>query len=495
MTSPPTSGFPRRLLIVLALLAEARLAIGGLIPLTDDEAYYRLWAAHLQFGYFDHPPMIAWWIRLGEAVAGQGPLGVRLLPVLSVTLASLLVFDLARRAGGTVRTAERAAIWFNAALLIALGGALATPDAPNILFWVACLACAARATTATKAPANLGWWATAGLAAGLAALSKYSALFLAPGMLLWLAGTAPGRRQLARPGPWVAAAVAVAIFAANIAWNAGHDWVTFVKQFGRAVPEGFSPRHLPELLATQFVLLNPVIALFGARGMGQALRKPGDDVAATRFLLAATCLPFMVYLVLHSLHAQVQGQWPAPLYPAIAVLAALGAQTVSESRRRLADAVAIGLAMLVVGLGVAHVLIPGSDRFGARDPVLMLRGWPAFAAEVEAARVRSGAAWIGVFSYQTKAQLQNALGPTIPVVQILDRARYGGTDSSWRADISRPGLIIDTVRKSDPALLRRCFTRTQSAGALARGAPGGPQQSYPITLVAGPGADLLRTGC
>ena len=37
------------------------------VPLTEDEAYYRLWSARLQMGYFDHPPMIAWWIAAIKA--------------------------------------------------------------------------------------------------------------------------------------------------------------------------------------------------------------------------------------------------------------------------------------------------------------------------------------------------------------------------------------------------------------------------------------------
>ena len=40
----------------LRLIAAAR---AGLAP---DESYYWLWAQHPAFGYYDHPPMAAWWI-------------------------------------------------------------------------------------------------------------------------------------------------------------------------------------------------------------------------------------------------------------------------------------------------------------------------------------------------------------------------------------------------------------------------------------------------
>jgi len=85
MTRPP-----RSLIVFLLAVTLVRLAAAAIIPLSEDEAYYRLWAEHLQLGYYDHPPMIAWWVRAGMAVAGDTPLGVRLLPVLSAGLALTL---------------------------------------------------------------------------------------------------------------------------------------------------------------------------------------------------------------------------------------------------------------------------------------------------------------------------------------------------------------------------------------------------------------------
>ena len=69
--SPSGSGRDaRRGLVVLLLgLAVIRLAAAALVPLTEDEAYYRLWSQHLSLGYYDHPPMIAWWIRAGVTAA------------------------------------------------------------------------------------------------------------------------------------------------------------------------------------------------------------------------------------------------------------------------------------------------------------------------------------------------------------------------------------------------------------------------------------------
>src|SRR5947208_13436258 len=122
-------GGPRSASRDIALLAlgltALRLLAAATVPLTEDEAYYRLWAQHLQLGYLDHPPMIAWWIRAGETLFGQTPLGVRLVAVLASGLNTWLVGDLARRLGAAPRTAFRAALWYNATLTVCLGGMLA----------------------------------------------------------------------------------------------------------------------------------------------------------------------------------------------------------------------------------------------------------------------------------------------------------------------------------------------------------------------------------
>src|SRR5262249_59344922 len=128
---------------------------------------------------------------------------LRLMAVVGAALTTWLTFDAAKAAGLGERIAVRAAIWLNATLLIGLGGAMAVPDGPNALFWTATLATAFRAVRGRPT-----WWLVAGAGAGLACLSKYSALFLAPGILLWLATSAESRRTLRTPWPWLAAIVA-----------------------------------------------------------------------------------------------------------------------------------------------------------------------------------------------------------------------------------------------------------------------------------------------
>jgi 4-amino-4-deoxy-L-arabinose transferase-like glycosyltransferase len=484
-------------------LTVIRLAFASAIPLTEDEAYYRLWAMHPQFGYYDHPPMVAWWLALGIRLAGDTPLGARLIPVLASSVAGLLIFDIARLVGLSDRTAGRAVAWYNAAPLVGFGAMLILPDAATTLFWCLTL----WAILKSERTGRGGWWVLAGVAAGCAALSKYSALFLGPGVLWWLLMSAQGRRKLAGPWPWVALAIAGALFMTNVAWNAGHQWATFAKQFGRVAPHGFKPLGPLSFLVVLVLLSNPLTTPFLARTLRARLlrgggggREVGAPVESAAFdLVLVSAVPFFAYLCLHSLHAEVEAHWPAPLYPTLAILAAAGAQSgLGRGLRRLAVAAPIvGFVLSTVAL--IHMAAPRTDGVWRRDPSHPLRGWTPFVRTVEHLRIANGAAWIGTVSYGTYAQLEDhhASVPRPqqgPLLQVTERRRYLFQTPPSASVLKESGLIVDLTRRISTQALRDCFTVVTPVATLPRGdAVRG--DIYAVVKVSGPKRDVGDVGC
>jgi len=476
------------LIAVVVLPFVVRLVAASAIHLTEDEAYYRLWSFTPAFGYFDHPPMIAWWIWLGRLILGDNGLGVRLLPIASAAVTTLLVFDSARLAGATPRIATTAAVFYSAMLLVAAGGFLAVPDAAATLFWTATIWCALKA----RIDGSARWWLLAGLAAGLASLSKYSALFLAPGIVLWLAVTKEGRAALRQPGPWLAATVAIMIFGFNLTWNAQHHWLTFAKQFGRVTAGRFAPIHVAEFVAAQFILINPLIAVFAVCALARRGAQKESPLLLAPFVGAS--LPFAAYLLIHGLHDAVQAHWPAPLYPAIAVVAAGGAQTLGK-RSAWLRAFAPWLGYVIGAAALAWLCIPGNWLALPADPALPIRGWREFAQNVERLRQRTGAAWIGAASYGFSAQLKGEPGVRAPVFELFERMRYRGLRLGPPPDLTRPGLVIDLPRRLSLSALKNCFKSATLIATLRRGDDGGPFTKYAVIRVLGPRADLLAAGC
>src|SRR5262244_1762129 len=78
--------------IAVCALVVLRLVAAYWTPLTFDEAYYWMWSKALAGGYYDHPPMVAFVIRLGTLIAGDTELGVRLVSILLALPMSYAVF-------------------------------------------------------------------------------------------------------------------------------------------------------------------------------------------------------------------------------------------------------------------------------------------------------------------------------------------------------------------------------------------------------------------
>jgi len=100
----------------------------GFTELMDDEAYYWVYSRHLDWGYFDHPPMIALLIRAGYAIF-HNELGVRILVVLINVLTLWLTWELIPQKHNRLFYLVMGAMG-----AMQIGGMLAVPDVPLIFF-------------------------------------------------------------------------------------------------------------------------------------------------------------------------------------------------------------------------------------------------------------------------------------------------------------------------------------------------------------------------
>src|SRR6202048_3239243 len=111
----------RKTAMTISALVALRLAAAAWTPLTFDEAYYWMWSKHLAGGYYDHPPMVAFLIRLGTMIAGDTELGVRLVSILLALPMSWAVYQAAAVLFGGRRVAATSAVLLNVTLMAAVG--------------------------------------------------------------------------------------------------------------------------------------------------------------------------------------------------------------------------------------------------------------------------------------------------------------------------------------------------------------------------------------
>src|SRR5512137_2473302 len=217
----PLRGDMRTVWAIALGAAAFRLLLFLGLDLYADEAYYWMWSRRPAFGYFDHPPAVAWLIRASTAVL-PGELGVRILFLACGALAVVFAALLAREMSDDPRAPAVAAALAATSPMLMLTGGLALPDAP--------VEAAYAGATLLLARARGRGWITAGVLVGLALLSKYTAALLAPALLVLVLLDGELRRELRTPWPWLGGAVAVLVFLPNLLWNASHGWVAIVVQ-------------------------------------------------------------------------------------------------------------------------------------------------------------------------------------------------------------------------------------------------------------------------
>jgi 4-amino-4-deoxy-L-arabinose transferase-like glycosyltransferase len=469
-------------LIVLGMVA-LRLCAAIWTPLTFDEAYYWMWSKHLAGGYFDHPPMVALVIRLGTMIAGDNEFGVRLVSVLLALPMSWATWRTAELLFGGRRIAASATILLNATMMASAGTVIVTPDAPLLVASSLVLYALAQVLASGRG----AWWLLVGVAVGLALLSKYTALFFGPAILIWLLWVPKLRRWLASPWPYLGGLVAAALFSPVLLWNADHQWMSFVKQLGRARIDGFNPTYLAELIPTQFVLQTPLVFILGTMGLYALLRRDAGAQAA-RVLINAIVWTIALYFCWHATHARVEANWLSPIYPAIAIAAAVAATNVRWPPRpqRLVDicarlAAPVGVVMFVAILVQANTgLLTGYRRDASVRSVGV--GFRQIAGEIEAVRARIGATCVLADDYGTTGWLAFYLPKGTCVAQRLQRYRWINAPQPTLAQLAGPLLLVgEQGAATQPSITAR-FARVEKVGDVLR--KRGPLLVEAVELVA-----------
>ncbi|HYX90306.1 MAG TPA: glycosyltransferase family 39 protein [Myxococcaceae bacterium] len=414
--------------VVAALVVPnlIRLASAPLFELVPQEAYYFLYSQHLALSYFDHPPVLAYVLRLFTEVLGKNELSLRLAAFSLSVLTQLAWLDLARRHLGPG--------WDFAALLLLPTGMvtvtslISTPDGPLLLFWTL----AVHQLYGALFESRRRCWFTAGLAMGLAFDSKYTGLFLQGGLVLFLLLSDEHRRWLRTPWPWAGLAVAQFVMTPVYAWNAQHGFASFLFQTADRASHstGLGLRWTLALFGTQSALLGvPLfIALLAlAVRPHRLVSKAPTDARTARLFLACFFVPAFLAFLGISFVALVKPNWMMPAYVTGVILAAGGL------RRRW-------LWVNLAFCGLIHVLAAIELLF---YPIRLQsddtwKGWRALGRQVEERAAQYPGAFIAsADGYKTAAELRfytalEVYGPSV---------------------VGQPGLQFDYI-DPNPAMLK-----------------------------------------
>jgi hypothetical protein len=280
----------------LAIWGIANVITSGASELSDDEAYYHMYALNLAWGYFDHPPITALLIWLGESIF-NGEMGVRFFFNLLQPL-YLYIFWCTIRPKEATRCDASLYVMISAAMLILqLYGLVAVPDGPLLMFSALYLLSLKRMGEDRSLS-----WLLMGVSLGLLALSKYHGalvlLFALIPNIVWLWRNPRKIGEMALAG-----VVALIIILPHLWWQYNHDWISFT--YHLLTRNGhFSWGYVAEFIGNMLVVYSPFYLPLWV----QAYRKVKATNPVERAIKFYP-IAFITFFVLSSLRGYVQPQW------------------------------------------------------------------------------------------------------------------------------------------------------------------------------------------
>ena len=369
--------------ISICIAALVHFVLGFAIEFSVDEAHYALYAQHLAWSYFDHPPLVGWiqW-PLVAITSSEGI--IRLIPELLWILSCYLVYQVTleihhliqgRNAGYLTSTLPSQ----NTCGLMAVLTIIAAPI-PHIL-------AIGLLPDTLLAPLSLGlmlmalrWliqdhfsirdWIITGLLLGLAGLSKYTAVFSAFALLLVFLSS-PRKAAINTLGFWVAALIALFCISPVLYWNWINDWVSFKYQVAHGAGGVWLWRRLIAYVGLQFLVYGPLLLL----GTYLFIRYCAHGVKLSLWaLLGFFVIPFVIFTALSG--GGGLPHWTSPAWFCLAPFAGIGlAKAWASQQRRLIQALFI-LQLAICIIGFAYALSGGMNlAIMKSNPIADLYGW------------------------------------------------------------------------------------------------------------------------
>ena len=323
--------------LIIILTLGFRFWLAASLPITGDEAYFIWWGWRPDWGFYDHPPMIGWWLAALLAVADI-EWWLRLPAIVQPVILALAVRWALPRLFPSIDNSQRDSV----AVLILLAPAnvwniAITTDTPLIYFSVL----SGLAWLRAARDDDLRWYAVAGVLLAGAVLSKYFVAILGFAYLIDVACRRTKKSWLGLALVYASCVPALGLMAW---WNSANCWPNFMFNFvNRHESAGWSAT-TPLLYAISVLyLLTPAAVWL----MGGVLRQRITSTnwrASTLGVLVV--VPFTLFAIL-SLVKQIGLHWLLSFVPFVLIWLVVN----------LAPAARQKLEKFFVGFAELHVLI------------------------------------------------------------------------------------------------------------------------------------------
>jgi len=320
---------------ILLLWLIINLLQSRFTELIHDEAYYYFYSTDLAWGYFDHPPMLALFIKIGTLIT-TNELGVRLIICLSSVIAFALFIEIAEVKNYFLFFV----LWFSV-LIVHIGGFLAVPDVPLIFF------SAVFFFIYRNYLKEDNWKNIIFLSLSIAALlySKYT------GVLVVFFTVISNPKLLKQKSFWIVALLSSILMIPHLIWEIQHDFVTaYYHLVERGTGFYFKWQSVYDFILGQIGILNPLVAFiilyFGS------IYKPKNsfDRALKYNAFGVLLLGFLM-----SFRGPVEANWTSTALVPLMIIAYKGIRSKKKVRRAIYILGAISAIFIISLRGIMMV--------------------------------------------------------------------------------------------------------------------------------------------
>ena len=364
--------YQRKTILLIIFFFILRCALAFIIELSNDESYYWTYSKYLKWNYFDHPPLIAYLIRIFTAnLALQQYEGfIRLGSVAGFALSTWFIFK-TTEVIHSPKAGWLAACLFSTSFYAGImAGMHAMPDAPQMIFWTLSLWMLA---IISKREQKWTTWVLFGIGAGLCMMSKVHGVFLWFGLGLFI--LLKKRSWLAKPQLYTALIISVLLATPILLWNIQNDFATYLFHSSRVTIDKLhiNSNAFIEELAGQFFYNNPfhviiMIAALFAMSKNNLLQKE----ALVLFNLIAIPLVFLLLFI--ALFRDTLPHWNGPAYISLMPLAGifLAEKSNASIHSKLLHWGIIGFMAFAVSWPVITNFYPGT--YGSKSGIELGKG-------------------------------------------------------------------------------------------------------------------------
>lgn len=271
------------------LINLIQAAFTGLHP---DEAYYWIYSKFLDWGYFDHPPMVALYIKAGDWLM-HNPLGLRLVTVFTNTASILVLWHIVKP---YTKHLPLFILLFSSVLVFHVYGFITTPDAPLYFFSILFLYAYQQYLKAYK----LGWALALGLLAAALLLSKYHGVLVIFFMLL------SNLALFKRPSFWLAMALALLLFAPHIYWQYLNEFPSVKYHLFERSASPYKFEYTAQYFLDQLLMMGPLMGWFLITTAWKQPVKQDLFLKGLKFLVYGV----FVFFFFNTFKGRVQAHWP-----------------------------------------------------------------------------------------------------------------------------------------------------------------------------------------